>query len=69
MKKVIKSFCFKTKKENTIFAASSSQIFNVATCIQLLKTTIGGNGGGSTVFGQWTGKVDQTTWFKLKINY
>lgn len=55
------------QKENTwIFASSSSHLFNVATCIQSIIATFGGKGGGSTVFGQWTGKIDQTSWEQLK---
>ncbi|OIJ17716.1 hypothetical protein BKP45_19285 [Anaerobacillus alkalidiazotrophicus] len=58
---------FQNQNQKTwIFASSSSQLFNVSTCIQTLKDLIGGNGGGNPVFGQWTGNIDTETWETIK---
>ncbi|MCT8139057.1 alanyl-tRNA editing protein [Anaerobacillus sp. CMMVII] len=54
------------KQKTWIFASSSSQLFNVATCIQLLKENVGGKGGGNPVFGQWIGDVNKPEWLKIK---
>jgi alanyl-tRNA synthetase len=58
---------FQNKSQKTwIFAASSSQLFNVSNCIQKLKENFGGKGGGSSVFGQWIGNIDEAHWLEYK---
>ncbi len=58
---------FHNQSERTwIFAASSSKLFHVGNCIQLLKETFGGKGGGNAVFGQWIGEVEEVAWFDIK---
>ncbi|OIJ13286.1 hypothetical protein BKP37_12365 [Anaerobacillus alkalilacustris] len=58
---------FQNQNQKTwIFASSSSQLFNVSTCIQTLKDLIGGSGGGNPVFGQWTGNIDTEIWETVK---
>lgn len=49
-----------------IFASSTSQLFNVSICIQMLKESFGGKGGGNPVFGQWIGEVEDHQWNELK---
>lgn len=53
-------------QKSWIFAASSSQLFNVSSCIQLLKETYGGKGGGNSVFGQWIGDISESDWQNIK---
>jgi alanyl-tRNA synthetase len=60
---------FQNKSQKTwIFAASSSQLFNVSKCIQTLKENFGGKGGGNSVFGQWIGTIDESHWLEYKNN-
>lgn len=55
-----------TSQKTWIFASSTSQLFNVSTCIQMLKENFGGKGGGNPVFGQWIGEVEDRQWNELK---
>ncbi|QOY34343.1 alanyl-tRNA editing protein [Anaerobacillus isosaccharinicus] len=55
-----------TTQKTWIFASSTSQLFNVSTCIKVLKESFGGKGGGNPVFGQWIGEVDDRHWNELK---
>ncbi len=62
-----KAVIFCSRKHHTwIFASSSSQIFNVSTCIQSLKKSFGGKGGGNPVFGQWVGEINDEQWEQFK---
>lgn len=55
-----------TSQKTWIFASSTSQLFNVSICIQMLKESFGGKGGGNPVFGQWIGEVKDHQWNELK---
>lgn len=55
-----------TSQKTWIFASSTSQLFNVSICIQMLKESFGGKGGGNPVFGQWIGEVEDHLWNELK---
>ncbi|WP_161568298.1 alanyl-tRNA editing protein [Anaerobacillus alkaliphilus] len=58
---------FHNKSQKTwILAASSSKLFHVGNCLQVLKERFGGKGGGNAVFGQWIGDVSQETWLAIK---
>ncbi len=62
-----KAVFFCSSKHNTwIFASSSSQLFNVSSCIQALKEVFGGKGGGNSVFGQWIGEINNEEWDQFK---
>lgn len=53
-------------QQTWIFASSSSEDFNVSNCIKSLIASFGGNGGGSTVFGQWTGLLTMDDWINFQ---
>lgn len=58
-----KTVAFHSEEDHTwILASSSSDDFNVSESIRILKERFGGNGGGNSVFGQWTGSLTLEEW-------